>query len=79
MIKNFFLSLDELQPSQLYINEQKLVVLNAKFPPETESAIPPIPVKQINGEIIYTDGHTRAFLFGLVGFKGLLYIGTLMI
>ena len=58
-----------LQPSQLYINEQKLVVLNAKFPPETESAIPPIPVKQINGEIIYTDGHTRAFLLWSRGFQ----------
>ena len=57
----FYLSLDSIQPSQLYISESKLkkIVNNYNF--IKPAVIAPVPVKELDGEIVYTDGHTRAF------------------
>jgi len=62
MQQPFRLRLNEIQPTQLYINARKLAILEEKYPPGTEANIEPIPVKKMHGKIVYTDGHTRAFI-----------------
>ncbi|HME52551.1 MAG TPA: hypothetical protein VKM55_10060 [Candidatus Lokiarchaeia archaeon] len=62
MDQPFQLRLDEIQPTQLYINARKLAILEEKYPPGTETKIEPVPVKMMHGKIVYTDGHTRAFI-----------------
>jgi hypothetical protein len=57
----FFMPLVAIQPSQLYISAQKLARLTAWWDPPRLAALTPIPVKRLNGRVIYTDGHTRAF------------------
>ena len=50
------LHLDRLQPSQLYIHEDKLCQVR-----EARQSRDPIPVKQLGPHLVMTDGHTRAF------------------
>ena len=51
----------DLQPSQLYINSEKLQAVHREFDPITVETLPPIPVVKLNGRITITDGHTRVF------------------
>ena len=53
-------NLIQLQPSQLYISEEKLSRVMQDFDPDRLDAIQPIPIKKLGDEIIFTDGHTRA-------------------
>ena len=68
MDRPFLKKLDQIQPSQLYISSAKLSKVMARFnPPEIET-LEPVPVKWLDGHLIFTDGHTRAlaaFLSGL--------------
>jgi hypothetical protein len=58
MENEFNIQLATLQPSQLYINADKLAyVLQLRDP----APLGPIPVKRLGDRIILTDGHTRAF------------------
>lgn len=57
----FRLSLDALQPSQLYISRAKLARVRGWWRPPRAKTLPPLPVRRLHGRIIYTDGHTRAF------------------
>lgn len=61
-------SLARLQPSQLYISEAKLANVLARWQPPTLATLEPIPIKRLNGRLIYTDGHTRAFAARRPGF-----------
>jgi hypothetical protein len=61
--RTFLLLLDKIQPTQLYINSGKLSAVQQAIGPE------PVPVKKLNGRIIFTDGHTRAFAAHLAGRK----------
>lgn len=54
------LTLKDLQPSQFYISEKKLASVEAWFDPADLSRFEPIPVKELDGVLIMTDGHTRA-------------------
>ena len=54
------LSLRDLQPSQFYISEEKLASVEAWFDPADLSDFEPIPVKELDGVPVMTDGHTRA-------------------
>ena len=54
------LRLDELQPSQFYVNERKLAEVERLIREEGISGIPPIPVRILDGVPVMTDGHTRA-------------------
>ena len=54
------LSLRDLQPSQFYISEKKLASVEAWFHPADLSRFEPIPVKELDGVPVMTDGHTRA-------------------
>lgn len=65
----FSLPLTQLQPSQLYISEEKLARVLAWWQPPTLHLMEPLPVKQLNGRVIFTDGHTRAFAAYRRGFE----------
>lgn len=67
MTKTFFMKLNEIQPSQLYISSDKLSNVMKSFPSKP-SSIEPIPIKKLGGQIIFVDGHTRAYAAFLMGF-----------
>ncbi len=62
----FTVRLDEIQPSQLFISSEKLSQVMRDFAPVPSGRLPPIPVKDLRGKIVFTDGHTRA-LAALLG------------
>lgn len=62
-----WMSLSTLQPSQLYINKEKLSVLRSEIDFSDPVNIPPIPVKDLDDRWVMTDGHTRAFAAYLAG------------
>ncbi len=65
----FYLNINRIQPSQLYLSEKKIEqVLNSLRNSGFENA-QPLPVKQLNDNIIFTDGHTRAYLLWLNGYN----------
>jgi len=66
MPKTFMMKLDKIQPSQLYISSEKLSNVMKNF---NANSIEPIPVKKLGGDIIFVDGHTRAFVAYLHGLK----------
>jgi hypothetical protein len=61
---SFWMKLADIQPSQLYISEQKLFRVLDGYP---NSLLEALPVKRLEGKVIFTDGHTRAFLASLMG------------
>jgi len=62
------LPLIKLQPSQLYISAAKLAVIESQWQPPLLETLEPIPIKALDGRIVYTDGHTRAFAAFRQGF-----------
>lgn len=50
-----------LQPSQLYISRDKLKAVESRIDFTDPANIPPIPIKRLDGLLMMTDGHTRAF------------------
>jgi hypothetical protein len=66
-MESFRMRLDEIQPSQLYINREKLETVMGMIERGQSSSLGPIPNKELDGEIIATDGHTRAFALHLKG------------
>ncbi|MFU8795869.1 MAG: hypothetical protein ACNA7X_01035 [Dehalococcoidia bacterium] len=60
MTEVFTMRLDEIQPSQLFISSEKLSQVMRDFAPITPDTLPPIPVKELRGKTVLTDGHTRA-------------------
>ena len=62
------LKIRDLQPSQFYISNEKIENIKKWFDPKDLSNFESIPIKQLDGEIVITDGHTRlvvALLSGL--------------
>ena len=60
--------LGELQPSQLFISSEKLAQILRGLDSEGMGSLEPLPIKELDGRVILTDGHTRAlaaFLRGL--------------
>lgn len=51
----------DIQPSQFYLSEEKLKGVMGWFDPTDMSRFEPLPVKMLNGRVIFTDGHTRAY------------------
>ena len=66
MDETFKLNSSEIQPSQLYISEAKLNVV-LKTISRDSKALEPIPIKELDGELVSTDGHTRAVALLLNG------------
>ena len=65
--ETFLMSLKEIQPSQLYVSNEKLTIVMEALGSDDSGSIEPIPVKELNGEIVSTDGHTRALALHLKG------------
>lgn len=63
----FLMRLDEIQPSQLFISSEKLAAVMKNFDPARPETLEPVPVKQLGNQVIFTDGHTRAFAAFLGG------------
>jgi hypothetical protein len=65
--ESFIMEIYGIQPTQLYISSKKLArvieVIGRSPPFEYE----PIPVKELNGRVVYSDGHTRAFALHRLG------------
>ncbi len=59
--------LDDLQPSQLFVNAEKLAQVMSDNHPLTLESLEPVPVKRLGGRIVLTDGHTRALAALLSG------------
>ena len=60
-------SLRDLQPSQLYISQEKLSKVQIDFDVKCLNKLEPIPYKDLDGLKVMTDGHTRAFTAFLAG------------
>ena len=67
MAETFLMSLKEIQPSQLYVSSEKLSRVLEAYNSGGSGSLEPIPVKVLNGEIISTDGHTRALALHMKG------------
>ena len=63
------LNLRDIQPSQFYISEEKIRAILLWFNKDDLSTFAPIPVKKLNGRIIFTDGHTRAWVAHTAGLE----------
>jgi hydrogenase maturation protease HycI len=57
--ETFLMELNEIQPSQLYINSKKLENVMENFASKP-SLMEPIPIKKLGNRIVIVDGHTRA-------------------
>ena len=66
------MELAKIQPSQLYISEDKLASVKTKIAGKDIAELEPIPIKKLGNDIIYTDGHTRAFLAHQMGLAEIL-------
>lgn len=64
----FKLSYKDMQPSQLYISKEKLNRIYDWLSEDNSYTYDPIPVKEINNQMIMVDGHTRVFALYLLGF-----------
>jgi len=54
----FEIDIAKLQPSQLYVCDEKLAEVERSLAPG--EALDPVPVKRLDGRLVLTDGHTRA-------------------
>ena len=61
------IALLDIQPSQFYVSEEKILNIKKWFDPNNLSNFTPIPIKELDGRIIFTDGHTRAWVAFLHG------------
>lgn len=52
----------EVQPSQLYLSEKKVCQVREWFKTISPQDFQPLPVKEMEGRLFLTDGHTRAFV-----------------
>jgi ribosomal protein S18 acetylase RimI-like enzyme len=62
-MKKLKIGILEAQPSQMYINKEKLNIVSQKEDLEV------IPVKKIGKKLFFTDGHSRVLSYYLKGFK----------
>jgi len=67
MTKVFRMKLNSIQPSQLYISSEKLSEVMKRFDVDDPESIEPIPIKKLGDDVIFVDGHTRAFAAFLYG------------
>jgi hypothetical protein len=58
-----------MQPSQLYISAEKLAKVLRGFDPSHPEQMEAIPIRRLDGSVVMTDGHTRAFAAFLCGLR----------
>lgn len=61
-MNSFFIDICKVQPSQLFLSNDKIMRLQQTFSPLAFALHAPLPVKKLDDKIIFTDGHTRAYL-----------------
>ncbi|OLS27872.1 MAG: hypothetical protein HeimC3_01660 [Candidatus Heimdallarchaeota archaeon LC_3] len=71
MVSYFLKKASEIQPSQLYLNAAKISKVKELYKPISLDSLPPIPIKELDNEIIFTDGHHRAYVAVSMGLKDL--------
>ena len=73
MAKNkiILIEAEKLQPSQFYINEDKLVSLEKEF---NIDIFEPISIKRLGQDMVMTDGHTRTTYLIQNGYQYILII-----
>lgn len=67
MIESFSMPLNQIQPSQLYVSTVKLAAVLKTLEPHQPHSMAPIPIRRLDNQVVYTDGHTRAFAAWLCG------------
>lgn len=65
----FLLSINQIRLSQLYISSEKLASVMNAFESGNEKELEPIPIKELDGDLVSTDGHTRLLAWYLHGYK----------
>jgi hypothetical protein len=66
------MKLDSFQPIQLYLSSAKLDVVLSSAKRSRPLFAESIPVKRLGNQIVFVDGHTRAFAAFLLGFSAIL-------
>jgi hypothetical protein len=66
--KEFYIQIATLQPSQLFISDEKLQ-RNQEWLDSPDINYDAIPIINLDGKIIMTDGHTRAYILSNLGVK----------
>jgi hypothetical protein len=61
------MKLESIQPSQLYISSEKLDNVMGSLDRLKPVFLEPIPVKKLGDQVVFVDGHTRAFAAFLLG------------
>ena len=69
MAPSFWLRIEQIQLSQLYISSTKLASVMRVFEGGKQDALEPIPIKEIDGMLVATDGHTRLLAWFLNGHR----------
>jgi hypothetical protein len=72
MVKLFSMKIDAIQPTQLYISSEKLNSVMRNLRHTKAIHIAPIPIKKLDNQIVFADGHTRAFAAFLLGLSEIL-------
>jgi hypothetical protein len=67
MAETFPIKIDAIQPTQLYICSEKLDTVMKNLRRNKPPIVEPIPIKKLDGQIVFVDGHTRAFAAFLLG------------
>ncbi len=66
---NFKKDIENIHPSQLYINREKLERIKKIIDSEGIESVQPLPIKKIGNKIFFTDSHTTAYEFKRRGIK----------
>ncbi len=69
MAHTFSLRIDQIRLSQLCISSAKLADVMSAFESGNEASLAPIPIKEIDGKLVATDGHTRLLAWLLHGYE----------
>ena len=73
----FRFPITSIQPSQLFVSEGKLRNVREWFDPSGAENFDPIPLKELCGKLVMTDGHTRAVAAHLAGWTDIpVYMDT---
>lgn len=69
MAETFSLNIKDISLSQLYISSSKLNEILKAFEMGEEHNLEPIPIKELDGKLVATDGHTRLLAWYINGYR----------